>query len=279
MKKILIFFLIFLSCDISAPIEKEIVARVGENSLIKEDINNLVPNGLSKDDSIKILTKYIDNWALNQLIRENAELNLSEEEIEEITKLSEDYYNELLINAYKNKVAAVNSDTIVNPSDVIDYYEEFRENFKLYEDVVKGRYVKLSKNNFNLQEIKRRFRRLNDDDKSFFDSISIQLFNYSFNDSTWINKNLFFSKIPVLNDLEKERIVKNMLYLSKEDSLDVYLIKVNDYKKVDDVAPIDYIYNRIEDILLNKKKVDFIKKFEKEILENAKKDNKFQFTK
>ena len=268
-----------MSCDISAPIEKEIVARVGENSLIKEDINNLVPNGLSKDDSIKILTKYIDNWALNQLIRENAELNLSEEEIEEITKLSEDYYNELLINAYKNKVAAVNSDTIVNPSDVIDYYEEFRENFKLYEDVVKGRYVKLSKNNFNLQEIKRRFRRLNDDDKSFFDSISIQLFNYSFNDSTWINKNLFFSKIPVLNDLEKERIVKNMLYLSKEDSLDVYLIKVNDYKKVDDVAPIDYIYDRIEEILQNRKKVDFIKKFEKEILENAKKDNKFQFTK
>ena len=53
-----------------------------------------------------------------------------------------------------------------------------------------------------------------------------------------------------------------MLYLSKEDSLDVYLIKVNDYKKVDDVAPIDYIYDRIEEILQNRKKVDFIKKFE-----------------
>ena len=70
-----------------------------------------------------------------------------------------------------------------------------------------------------------------------------------------------------------------MLYRSKEDSLDVYLIKINDYKKVDDVAPIDYIYGRIEDILENKKKVDFIKKFEKEILDNAKKDNKFQFIK
>ena len=238
-----------MSCDISAPIETEVVARIGENTLIKEDIINLVPDGLSKKDSIKIMTKYIDNWALNKLIRENAELNLSEEEIEEITKLSE------------------------------KYYDEFRDNFKLYEDIIKGRYVKLSKDNFNLQEIKRRFRRLNNDDKSFFDSISIQLLNYSFNDSTWINKNLFFSKIPVLNDLEKERIVKNMLYRSKEDSLDVYLIKVNDYKKVDDVAPIDYIYDRIEEILQNRKKVDFIKKFEKEILDNAKKDNKFQFTK
>ena len=48
--------------------------------------------------------------------------------------------------------------------------------------------------------------------------------------------------------------------------------------KVDDVAPIDYIYGRIEDILENKKKVDFIN-FEKEILDNAKKNNKFQFIK
>ena len=268
-----------MSCDISAPFETEAVARVGENTLTKQDIINLVPYGISKDDSIKILTKYIDNWALNQLLRENAELNISDIEIEEIIELSDNYYNELLITAYKNKVASVNSDTIINLSDVIDYYEEFRDNFKLYEDIVKGRYVKLSINNFNIQEIKRRFKRLNNDDKSFFDSISIQLLNYSFNDSIWINKNLFFSKIPVFNNIEKERIVKNMLYQSKEDSLDLYLIKINDYKKVDDVAPIDYIYDRIEDILRNKKKVDFIKKFEKEILDNAKKDNKFQFNK
>lgn len=266
-----------MSCDISAPVETEIVARVGENTLIKKDIINLFPVGLSKDDSIKILKKYIDNWALNQLIRKSAELNLSKEEIEEITYLSEKYYDELLITSYKNKLAKVNTDTIVNSSDVIDYYEEFRDNFKLYEDIIKGRYVKLRKDNFNLQEIKRRFRRLNNDDKSFFDSISIQLFNYSFNDSSWINKNLFFSKIPVFNDLEKERIVKNMLYSSKEDSLDVYLIKINDYRKVNDVAPIDYIYGRIEEILQNRKKVDFIKKFEKEILENAKKENNFKF--
>ena len=108
-----------MGCDISAPIETEVVAMVGENTLIREDVINLVPDGLSKDDSIKIITKYIDNWALNQLIRENAELNLSEGEIEEITKLSEKYYDELLITAYKNKVAAVNSDTIVNSLDFL----------------------------------------------------------------------------------------------------------------------------------------------------------------
>ena len=50
----------------------------------------------------------------------------------------------------------------------------------------------LHKNNFNINEIKRRFRRFNRDDIVFFDSISLQLLNYSLNDSIWINKDLFF---------------------------------------------------------------------------------------
>ena len=90
---------------------------------------------------------------MNQLIRENAELNLSEEEIEEITKLSEKYYDELLITAYKNKVLQLIRYNC-KFSDVMDYYDEFRVNFKLYEDIIKGRYVRLGKGNFNLQELK-----------------------------------------------------------------------------------------------------------------------------
>ena len=111
-----------MSCDISAPIETEIIARVGENTLIKEDIINLVPDGLSKDDSIKILTKYIDNWALNQLIRENAELNLSEEEIEEITKLSEKYYDELHVRS--DELAEALKDYIHIASEKDTFYDD-----------------------------------------------------------------------------------------------------------------------------------------------------------
>ena len=126
----------------------------------------------------------------------------------------------------------------------------------------------MNNKNYNIREIKRRFRRFNSDDKIFFDSISIQISNYFLSDSIWINADLFFRKIPTLTQDEIKRIVKNNLYFVKEDSLDVYLIKVNDKKMMSEISPIDYIQDRLSEILLNKKKIKYLKKIEKELLEN-----------
>ena len=279
LRKLFILLLLILSCDFNTELNDNIVARVGDKTLSKEDLINKLPKIVNSEDSIIISNKIINNWALNQLLIDNAEINLSSEEVEKIEKISSDYYNDLLISTYKNKVASYNSDTLVLDDEISKYYDSNFENFLLYEDIIKGRYVRLNKNNFNLNEIKRRFRRFNEQDLTFFDSISLQLLNYSLNDTTWVNKDLFFNKIPVLKDEEIERIVKKTLYVVKEDSLDVYLIKINDFIDINDKAPLDYIYNRIEELIKNKKKVDFIKKFETETIENAKIENNFEIIK
>jgi len=279
LRKLFILLLLILSCDFNTELNDNIVARVGDKTLSKEDLINKLPKIVNSEDSIIISNKIINNWALNQLLIDNAEINLSNEEVEKIEKISNDYYNDLLISTYKNKVASYNSDTLVLDDEISEYYDSNFENFLLYEDIIKGRYIRLNKNNFNLNEIKRRFRRFNEQDLTFFDSISLQLLNYSLNDTTWVNKDLFFNKIPVLKDEEIERIVKKTLYVVKEDSLDVYLIKINDFIDINDKAPLDYIYNRIEELIKNKKRVDFIKKFETETIENAKIENNFEIIK
>ena len=279
LRKLFIFLLLILSCDFNTELNDNIIARVGDKTLSKKDLIDKLPKNINSDDSIIISNKIINNWALNQLLIDNAEINLSSEEVEKIDKISSDYYNDLLISTYKNKIASYNSDTLVLDDEISKYYDSNFENFLLYEDIIKGRYVRLNKNNFNLNEIKRRFRRFNEQDLTFFDSISLQLLNYSLNDTTWVNKDLFFNKIPVLKDEEIERIVKKTLYVVKEDSLDVYLIKINDFIGINDKAPIDYIYYRIEELIKNKKRVDFIKKFETETIENAKLEKNFEIIK
>ena len=161
-----------------------------------------------------------------------------------------------------------NYDTIIDYDEIQNYYDSNLGNFLLSNDIVKARYIKLNNKNYNIREIKRRFRRFNSDDKIFFDSISIQISNYFLSDSIWINADLFFKKIPTLTQDEIKRIVKNNLYFVKEDSLDVYLIKVNDKKMMSEISPIDYIQDRLSEILLNKKKIKYLKKIEKELLEN-----------
>lgn len=272
----ILFFVFLLSCNLNNELDKNIIAKVGDKTLTFEELLEKVPNNIERLDSTVVVNEIINNWALNELLIKNAEMNLSELVKNRLKKNSNEYYNNLLVNTYKKKIASVNSDTLINKKDIAEYYDTNMNNFVLYEDIVQARYIRLNKNNFNINEIKRRFRRFNRDDIIFFDSISLQLLNYSLNDSIWINKDLFFKKINVLDDEEIDRIVKKTLYIVKEDSLDVYLVKINRFKGINDKAPLTYIYKRIEELIINKKKVDFIKNFDKEIIENAKQENIFK---
>jgi len=59
--------------------------------------------------------------------------------------------------------------------------------------------------------------------------------------------------------------------------LELYLINIKDYKPKNDIAPFDFIKSTLKQVLLNKKKLEFISKLEKELIENALQQNEFEF--
>ena len=269
MKRCFLFLLLLISCDFNKKSDDNYVARVGEEFLNYSYLNDLIPENISIEDSVELANKIISEWATSKLLLQNAQNNLNDNEKESIDEKSKKYRENLILSDYKNKISKNNPDTVVTDNEIKVFFENNSKNFTLYNEIIQGRYLKLNKNNFNINEIKRRFNRFNLGDRYFFDSISIQLLNYSFNDSTWINKNLFFNKIPNLNNDEIQRIVKNNLFYIKEDSLALYLIKINKYKKANDYAPLDYIYERIRELISNRKRIDYLIKIEKELIEDA----------
>ena len=269
LRKYAILLLFIISCNYNLKNNDGYVARVGDEFLSVEEIQELVPKNLNKQDSIRIVNNVIEEWATSKLLIQNAIINLTETEKSQIDNKSEKYRENLIISEYRNKISNNNPDTSASKDEIELFFSENSKNFKLFEEIIKGRYVKLNKKTFNINEIKRRFRRFNQSDKSFFDSISIQLLNYYLNDSIWINKKLFFNKIPSLEYDQSLRISKNNLFYVQEDSLALYLIKINNYKKADDYAPLEYIYNRIKEVIVSKKRIDYLNKIDKELIGDA----------
>jgi len=269
LRKYTILLLFIISCNYNLKNNDGYVARVGDEFLSVEEIQELVPKNLNKQDSIRIVNNVIEEWATSKLLIQNAIINLTEIEKSQIDNKSEKYRENLIISEYRNKISNNNPDTSATKDEIELFFSENSKNFKLFEEIIKGRYVKLNKNTFNINEIKRRFRRFNQSDKSFFDSISIQLLNYYLNDSIWVNKKLFFNKIPSLEYDQSLRISKNNLFYVQEDSLALYLIKINNYKKADDYAPLEYIYNRIKEVIVSKKRIDYLNKIDKELIGDA----------
>ena len=269
LRKYAILLLFIISCNYNLKNNDGYVARVGDEFLSLEEIQELIPKNLNKQDSLRIVNNVIEEWATSKLLIQNAIINLTEIEKSQIDNKSEKYRENLIISEYRNKISNNNPDTSASKDEIELFFSENSKNFKLFEEIIKGRYVKLNKNTFNINEIKRRFRRFNQSDKSFFDSISIQLLNYYLNDSIWINKKLFFNKIPSLEYDQSLRISKNNLFYVQEDSLALYLIKINNYKKADDYAPLEYIYNRIKEVIVSKKRIDYLNKIDKELIGDA----------
>ena len=75
-------------------------------------------------------------------------------------------------------------------------------------------------------------------------------------------------------------MLKKANFTQLQDSLGVYLVKIEAVLKTNDIAPLSYVKQTIGQILLNKRKQELLKKIEKDITKDAIKNKNFElFTK
>ena len=71
-------------------------------------------------------------------------------------------------------------------------------------------------------------------------------------------------------------VLKKTNFTQLQDSLGVYLVKIEAVLKTNDIAPLSYVKPTIEQIVLNKRKQEILKKIEKEITIDAIKNKNFE---
>ncbi|MEH6535502.1 MAG: peptidyl-prolyl cis-trans isomerase [Psychroserpens sp.] len=280
MKKIALFVICITtlaSCDFFKKSDDRIpVARVGERYLYQEDIIDIVVEGTPKDDSTQIVNTFINRWATQQLLLDGAERNLSEQKQEDFNKMVDQYKNDLYTKAYLEALVKKSIDTVVDEAQAKQVFEANKESFKLNEELVKFRYITIPQNAINEDEIKLRFKRFDAEDKRYLDSISVQFKTYSLNDSVWVKASQITEKISVLNSKNKKELLKKSNFVQLKDSLDLYLMQIKDVLSQNDLAPLEYVRPTIEQIVINKRKLELIKLLEKDITKDAIKNKQFE---
>ncbi len=269
--------LLVTSCDLFKKTEDKVaIARVNDSYLYQEDVASLISENTSPQDSALIVSSYINRWATQKLLIDRAKVNLSERQQREFDQLVQNYKNELYAKAYTDAIVGRELDTAVNMQEAREYYEKNGENFLLNENLLKLRYINLTKDNKDFDLIKTRFRRFEEEDKEALLEMAIQFNSYSLNDSVWVKSKQVYDKIRPLTPENDEELLKKQNFLQLEDSLGVYLISVEDVKLRNEQAPLEYSLPSVKQILLNKRKLELIKKLEKDITQDAIKNDKFE---
>src|SRR3990172_11308377 len=99
--------------------DQEPIARCYDSYLYESDILNIIPNGISYQDSITLVKGYIDDWILQRLILHKAELNITDISLNlRIEKQLQDYRNSLINYAYMKELIRQKLDTVVTDKDI-----------------------------------------------------------------------------------------------------------------------------------------------------------------
>ena len=265
------------SCEFFKKTEEgDVVARVNDTYLYKSDIENLVLDGTPKEDSILRVNNFINHWATQQLLMNGARVNLSQDKQEAFNNLVNQYKNDLFTKAYLEALVKRSIDTLVTQNEAEDVYNRNIETFKLNEELIKFRYINVAESNADLKDIEMRFKRFDNEDKKLLDSIAIQFKSYSLNDSIWIRVNQAILKIPTLNAENKKELLKKSNFIQLKDSLGLYLMQINEVLLRNEIAPIEFVMPTIKQIVINKRKLEFIKELEKDITKDAIKNKQFE---
>ncbi|MGF1557402.1 peptidyl-prolyl cis-trans isomerase [Paucihalobacter sp.] len=272
-----VFLAVFTSCQFFKPASPgEAIARVNESYLYQKDLQGVIPEGISQDDSLVMVSNYINKWALQILLQTGAERNLPDKKQEEFNKLVAQYKNDLYTKAYIEALVRQNIDETVSESESQEVYEQNKESFKLNEDLLKFRYIKIPKNALNLNEVTKRFKTFNLEDRRYLDSVAVQFNAYSLNDSVWIRFSQAIEKIPVVNINNKNELLKKSNFVQLKDSLNLYLMQINDVLAPNDYAPLEYVQPTVNQIVINKRKLELIKQLENDIIKDANRNKQFE---
>ena len=279
--RILSFFIAFVclsavSCTLFEGTDhSDAIARVGEEYLLRSDLDEVLSNDLSPEDSAAIAYNYIYNWARKRLVLQKAELNLSENE-KDVDRLVEEYRNSLVRSLYEKKLIAEYLDTVITGAQVEEYYQDNQDNFELKENIVRAEYYKFDPATPKLSDFRRWFRSRRETDVEKRQQFALDFAQERYmSDTTWISFMDLVLRVPLQTYNQKQFLRANE-YVEIEDSTAVYFIHIEEYKVTDSFSPLEYVRPTIENITLHQRKLDLIKEMENRLYEDAQKRNEFE---
>ncbi len=267
---------LFGSCDffIKRNSTDKVIAVAAGNELLYSQLKMATPTGMSEIDSISFVQNYIEKWVKSNLLLEKAELNLDNRTLNEIELMIENYETSLMVFQYQQMLIQQKLDTIITEDNIQDYYDNNAGNFKLDSSVVKAIFVKLPKSLHNAFNVRQWIRSNREEDLISLEDYCYQHARNFDMGENWIFFSDLLSVVPrSIND--QEAFLKYNRFIEAQDSLYRYFVGIVDYKLSNDTTPIDFVKPQIKNIILNRRKMQFINDLENNIYRDAVNQKRF----
>lgn len=259
--------------------ERQMVARVNDAYLYKDELAGIIAPGTSPEDSASRVASYLDSWIRKQLLIQEAakKIHINEAEVE---RKILDYRYSIIAYEYQTYYIKQHLDTAISKSEIEAYYKENIDNFILKQNIVQATFIKVPKTAPRTNKIKDLIYSPREKDerelKSYCLSFSAA---YHISDSTWMPFDELVKSSPLVEIPNKIQFLKSNPYYETSDDTYLYFLKVDHYRISDNVSPLEFVMDDIQNIILNTRKVTLAKKLEDEVYAEALNNEEFEIVK
>jgi hypothetical protein len=258
------------SCNNEENVNRPLVA-IGEQVLRKERLDEVIPKGLTKEDSLQLSEHFIRLWINDELMYQQAQRNIGN--TKDIDRMVEEYRKSLILHTYENQLVAERLSKNISEDEIRAYYREHEKDFLLSESIVKGFILKIPLNATGLDKLKdwckKETQSSNSANIANIEKYCVQnatIYEYFYD--RWEPFDKLMENIAGGIDDSSDFLKKNT-YLETQDSTYYYYMNIKEYLTTSDKQPIEFAKSRIVDILSNEKRIDFIKKIKDDLYQDA----------
>jgi hypothetical protein len=265
---LVILSLLIISCNTNTiRTDEDIVASVGANTLTRREVEERMTKSLSPEDSILIADKIVRQWIKDNLLYDIALKNVSDKK--HIDYLVENYRKSLTVYQYQEQLVNEKLSKDISDEEMMKYFEENSDKFKLDQALIKGLFLKIPSNAPQIDKVREWYKSSSSSALEKLEKYTVgNAVKYDYFQNNWIMFNELMDNLPAhYND--QDAFIRNNKNIELQDSAYCYFLSISDYLLQGDPSPFEYAKPMIKEVLINQKKMSFLKSVEDDLYDKA----------
>lgn len=270
---ILVAVLLLAGCTPSVDHKgKTPLVEVAGNFLYKEDLQAVMPIGLSQKDSTAFADEYIRNWAEDELLYQKAEGNIPDNV--KIDERVAAFRKALVMHMYEEELVNQELGNTVSDEEMEAYYRQNSGMFRAGQPYIQGLFMKVPLTASQLSKVRGWYKRNTQDAIDNLSKYGIgNAVSYEYFYDRWIPLSDIAVKLPLKAlDTDRDYLNRNR-NVEVRDTAFCYFLHVENFLPEGEQLPLEYARSEIKEILINLKRVDFINRMKQDLYKEASEDN------
>ena len=243
------------------------LVEVDGRFLYREDLQAVMPVGLSADDSLLFADDYVRNWTEEVLLYDKAEENIPDNA--EVERLVANYRKSLILHLYQQALIHQKLSAQVTEEEVEAYYRDNLNLFKVDRPLIKGLFIKVPLKAPHLSDVRRWYRSDSREAVEHLEKYSLRnAVSYEYFYDKWVPAADVLGRLPE-GGVSAETALRQKRPVELADTAFHYFLNVTDYRAVGEEEPYEMARAHARDLLLNIRQVEFMRQVRGDLYRRA----------